>query len=89
MNEANVLELATQGLWTAALIAAPILLTALLLGLVVSLFQGLTQLQDQTLSFVPKIIGVGIALALSGAWMIQTLTSFTRNAFELLPSMLG
>jgi len=84
-----VVELATQLMWTAAMLAAPILLTALLVGLAVSLFQGLTSLQDQTLSFVPKIIGVGIALVISANWMVQNLVNFTRNSFELLPGMLG
>ena len=89
MSEAYVVELATQLMRTAAMLAAPILLTALLVGLAVSLFQGLTSLQDQTLSFVPKIIGVGIALVISANWMVQNLVNFTRNSFELLPGMLG
>ena len=89
MSEAYVVELATLLMWTAAMLAAPILLTALLVGLAVSLFQGLTSLQDQTLSFVPKIIAVGIALVISANWMVQNLVNFTRNSFELLPGMLG
>ena len=89
MSEEYVVELATQLMWTAAMLAAPILLTALLVGLAVSLFQGLTSIQDQTLSFVPKIIGVGIALVISANWMVQNLVNFTRNSFELLPGMLG
>jgi len=89
MNEANVQELAIQMMWTGAMLAAPILLTALIVGLAVSLFQGLTSLQDQTLSFVPKIIAVGIALVLSANWMIQNLLSFTRNAFDMLPGILN
>ena len=89
MNEANVQELAIQMMWTVAMLAAPILLTALIVGLAVSLFQGLTSLQDQTLSFVPKIIAVGIALVLSANWMIQNLLSFTRNAFDMLPGILN
>jgi flagellar biosynthetic protein FliQ len=76
-------------MWTAALLAAPILLTALIVGLAVSLFQGLTSLQDQTLSFVPKIIAVGIALILAASWMVQTLLSFTNNIFNMLPDLLG
>jgi flagellar biosynthetic protein FliQ len=67
MNETYVVELSVQWMWTAALLAAPVLLTALLVGLAVSLFQGLTSLQDQTLSFVPKIIAVGVA-RLSGSF---------------------
>lgn len=89
MTEVSVQELATQLMWTGALLAAPILLTALVVGLAISLFQGLTSLQDQTLSFVPKIIAVGIALVVSAGWMVQTLLAFTRNAFEVLPGLLG
>jgi flagellar biosynthetic protein FliQ len=89
MNETFVVELSVQFMWTAALLAAPILLTALLVGLAVSLFQGLTSLQDQTLSFVPKIIAVGVALVLAAGWMVQTLLGFTREAFGLIPGLLG
>lgn len=89
MNDANVQELTIQMLWTSAMLAAPILLTAVIVGFAVSLFQGLTSLQDQTLSFVPKIIAVGIALVLSANWMVQNLLSFTRNVFDLLPSILN
>ena len=88
MSEANVVELSTQLMWTAALLAAPILLTALIVGLAVSLFQGLTSLQDQTLSFVPKIIAVGIALVIAASWMVQTLLSFTVYAFAMIPDLL-
>jgi flagellar biosynthetic protein FliQ len=88
MSESNVVELSTQLMWTAALLAAPILLTALSVGLAVSLFQGLTSLQDQTLSFVPKIIAVGIALVIAASWMVQTLLSFTVNAFAMIPDLL-
>ncbi len=88
MSEANVVELSTHLMWTAALLAAPILLTALIVGLAVSLFQGLTSLQDQTLSFVPKIIAVGIALVIAASWMVQTLLSFTVNAFAMIPDLL-
>ena len=59
------------------------------MGFAVSLIQALTQLQDQTISFVPKIIAVGVALIISGNWMIQSLVSFTYDSFQLLPSMLG
>jgi flagellar biosynthetic protein FliQ len=89
MNEANVQELTIQMMWTAAMLAAPILLTAVIVGFAVSLFQGLTSLQDQTLSFVPKIIAVGIALVIAANWMIQSLLSFTRNAFDMLPGILN
>ena len=89
MADGYVMQLATMMVLTAAKLAAPILLTALLVGFAVSLIQALTQLQDQTIAFVPKIIGVGVALIISGNWMIQTLVNFTVDSFQLLPSMLG
>ena len=75
--------------WMMILVGGEILLTALLVGFAVSLIQALTQLQDQTIAFVPKIIAVGVALIISGNWMIQSLVSFTYDSFLLLPSMLG
>ena len=89
MADGDVMQLATLMVLTAAKLAAPLLLTALLIGFAVSLIQALTQLQDQTIAFVPKIIGVGVALIISGNWMIQTLVNFTFDSFQLLPSMLG
>ncbi len=89
MADGYVIQLTMMMLLTAAKIAAPILLTALLVGFAVSLIQALTQLQDQTIAFVPKIIAVGVALIISGNWMIQSLVNFTYDSFQLLPSMLG
>ncbi|MCX8528202.1 MAG: flagellar biosynthetic protein FliQ [Candidatus Nanopelagicales bacterium] len=89
MADGYVMQLASMMVLTAAKLAAPLLLTALLIGFAVSLIQALTQLQDQTIAFVPKIIGVGVALIISGNWMIQTLVNFTFDSFQLLPSMLG
>jgi flagellar biosynthetic protein FliQ len=89
MADGYVIQLTMMMLLTAAKLAAPILLTALLVGFAVSLIQALTQLQDQTIAFVPKIIAVGVALIISGNWMIQSLVNFTYDSFQLLPSMLG
>jgi flagellar biosynthesis protein FliQ len=89
MADGYVIQLTTMMVLTAAKLVAPLLLTALLVGFAVSLIQALTQLQDQTISFVPKIIAVGVALIISGNWMIQSLVSFTYDSFQLLPSMLG
>jgi len=70
-------------------LSAPILLTSLVIGFTVSLFQSMTQIQEFTLAFVPKLIGVGIALLVSGNWMLHTLVTFTENLFERIPSLLG
>jgi flagellar biosynthesis protein FliQ len=73
----------------AAKVAAPILLTALLVGFMISLFQAATQIQEQTLSFVPKMIAVCIALLITGNWVLSQLVSFTHQLFESLPRLLG
>jgi flagellar biosynthetic protein FliQ len=89
MTDAAVTELALQMMIAGAKLSAPMLITALVVGFAVSLFQAVTQLQDATLAFVPKIIAVGIALLLAGNWMLQELISFTRLAFSMLPTLLG
>ena len=70
-------------------LSAPILVTSLVIGFAVSLFQSITQIQEVTLSFVPKVIGVGVALLVCGNWMMHTLVSFTQDRFAGLPGMLG
>jgi len=89
MTDAAVTELALQMMIAGAKLSAPMLITALVVGFAVSLFQAVTQLQDSTLAFVPKIIAVGIALLLAGNWMLQELISFTQLAFGMLPTLLG
>jgi flagellar biosynthetic protein FliQ len=70
-------------------LSLPILAPALVIGFVISLFQSMTQIQEFTLAFVPKLMGVGLALLISGNWMLHTLISFTQDLFERIPSMLG
>ena len=89
MTDTDVTEIATQTLLLAAKVAAPILLTALLVGFMISLFQAATQIQEATLSFVPKMIAVSIALLVTGNWVLSELISFTHHLFEMLPRLLG
>ena len=89
MTDAAVVELGLQAMVVAAKLCAPILLTALAIGFTVSLFQSVTQIQEVTLSFVPKCIGVGIALLVSGNWMLHEMVSFTHQLFEKLPQLLA
>jgi flagellar biosynthetic protein FliQ len=89
MSDADVTEIAVQTMLLAAKIAAPILLTALLVGFLISLFQAATQIQEQTLSFVPKMIAVAIALLVTGTWVLSELVSFTNDLFADLPRLLG
>jgi len=69
---------------TAAKVSAPILITVLLLGLVVSIFQATTQIQEQTLTFVPKLIAAAVVGILLGSWMLQTIISFTNRIFDMI-----
>jgi flagellar biosynthetic protein FliQ len=89
MDTNSVLDIGLQGLWVAAKLSAPVLITALVVGFAVSLVQSITQIQEVTLSFVPKAIAVGIALLVCGHWMISTMVSFTNEMFARIPQLLG
>ena len=88
MTDTQVTELALQTMMLAAKVAAPVLLTALLVGFLISLFQAATQIQEQTLSFVPKMIAVAIALLVTGNWVLSSLVDFTHTLFDQLPRLL-
>jgi flagellar biosynthetic protein FliQ len=89
MTDTSVIEIAMQAMIISAKLGAPILVTALAVGFGISLFQAATQIQEVTLSFVPKIIAVAVVVLLSGNWMLHELVSFTRQLFEMLPRLLG
>ncbi len=87
MTETFLATLGHDALLLALLIAAPLLGVSLLIGLMVSLFQAMTQINEQTLTFVPKIIGIGLVLLLAGPWMLQQMMRFTVQIMELMPNM--
>ncbi len=89
MSSNAVLDIALAAMTIAAKLAAPILLTALVVGFAVSLLQSITQVQEVTLSFVPKAIAVAVALLVTGHWMIAELVAFTQELFARIPSLLG
>ncbi|KNC17347.1 flagellar biosynthesis protein FliQ [Arthrobacter sp. RIT-PI-e] len=89
MDTNAVLDIGLAGIWVAAKLSAPILLTALVVGFAISLLQSITQIQEVTLSFVPKAIAVCIALLVCGHWMISEMVSFTHEMFERIPGLLG
>ena len=89
MSDTVIIELALRTMLVALKLSAPILVTSLVIGFTVSLFQSMTQIQEVTLAFVPKLVGVGLALLLCGNWMLHTLVTFTTDLFESLPTMLG
>jgi flagellar biosynthetic protein FliQ len=88
MTDTQVVQLGVQAFEISMKLGAPILLTALILGFGISLFQSVTQIQEATLSFVPKAVGVGVALLFSGNWMLHQMTSYTTNLFEQIPTLL-
>jgi len=89
MSDTTIISLALQTMLVALKLSAPILVTSLVIGFTISLFQSMTQIQEFTLAFVPKLIGVGIALLVCGNWMLHTLVDFTVNLFEGIPALLG
>ena len=89
MTPDMVIKLAEQSIFTIILISAPMLLIALAVGLLVSVFQAMTQIQEQTLAFIPKILAVFISLVVFGPWMLTMLLDYTRNLFQQLPRIIG
>lgn len=89
MTPETVLTLGQQALETATLLAAPLLLAALGIGLLVSLFQAATQINEMTLSFVPKLLIMVITLLLAGSWMLELLMDFTRQLYNTIPQWIG
>ena len=86
--DTSVVEIAVQTMIICAKLCAPILVISLAIGLLVSLFQSVTQIQEITLTFVPKLIGVGLVLMLSGHWMLGELIGFTNHLFDMVPRLL-
>jgi flagellar biosynthetic protein FliQ len=87
MDTATVIDLGRQALWTIALVSAPLLLVALAVGLVIGIIQAATSINEMTLSFIPKLIAMALALLLFGSWMLVTLVDFTRSIFERIPTL--
>ncbi len=85
MNDAQVIAIAGEALWTALLVSAPILVVTLLIGVVVSVFQAMTQVNEATLTFVPKLLGVFAVSAVMGPWMVGTMVQYTHRLFATLP----
>lgn len=87
MTPDRALDFLNDMLWSAALIAGPVMLATLLVGLTISIFQVATQIQEITLSYVPKIVVAGIMLIILGPWMVSQLTGFARGLYLTIPSL--
>lgn len=78
-----------DGIFQVLIIAAPVLLIGMTIGLLISIFQATTSIQEQTLTFVPKIVAIFLTLAFFGPWMFSSMREFTLNLFKLIPEMVG
>ena len=89
MSPEVVVTVGRHALEMTLMLAAPLLLTALAVGLIVGIFQAATQINEMTLSFIPKLLAMAAVLALTGPWMLRTLVEYTRGLIESIPGMIG
>ena len=89
MDQDTVVSLATQAMTLAVEVAGPILLVGLALGLIVSIFQAVTSIQEQSLSFIPKIIALGVLIVVLGPWMLGQLVNYAQNLYTSIPQLIG
>jgi flagellar biosynthetic protein FliQ len=89
MSPEMVVTIGRQALEMTLMLSAPLLLTALAVGLIVGIFQAATSINEMTLSFIPKLLAMAAVLALTGPWMIRSLVEYTRGLIESIPSLVG
>lgn len=89
MTPETVLDVGREALWVIALISAPLLLSALAVGLIVGMIQAATQIQEMTLTFIPKLIVLALTLLISGSWMLNVITDFSTTLIQSIPELIG
>lgn len=89
MNQDTVLLISKKALVMTAMVSAPILISALIVGLAVAMFQAMTQINESTLSFIPKLVVVALIIILGGHWMLNSLMGYTTSLFASIPSLIG
>jgi flagellar biosynthetic protein FliQ len=89
MDQDTVVSLATRAMTLAIEVAGPLLLVGLVIGLVVSVFQAVTQIQEQSLSFIPKIVGLAALIVILGPWMLGQLVNYAENLYSSIPQLIG
>ncbi len=89
MTPEMILDIGRNALWVTALLSAPLLLSALAIGVLVGMIQAATQIQEMTLTFIPKLIVMAIALVISGSWMLGLLTDFSTRLIQSIPGLIG
>jgi flagellar biosynthetic protein FliQ len=87
MDESQIIDLAHRAMYVASVTAVPVLLLCLVVGLIVSIFETATQIHEQALSFIPKVVAVVVLLAMIGSWMATEIESFTREIFKAIAGM--
>ena len=89
MTPTSVVELGRQALEVTLLVSAPLFIAALVTGLVISIFQAATQINETTLSFVPKLVAIFLTLVIAGPWMLSVLIGYIQQLYEAIPTMIG
>jgi len=89
MTPETVISIGQQALWVTMLIASPMLLSALAVGLLVGMFQAATQINEMTMSFIPKLLVLVLALIVAGPWMLTVIMNFTKQLMEQIPSLIS
>jgi flagellar biosynthesis protein FliQ len=89
MTPEGVMTMGAQAMQVTLMVAAPVLLVVLIIGLMVSIFQAATQINEQTLTFIPKLVGVIVTLIFAGPWMLNTMVDYMRTVFMSIPSFAG
>jgi flagellar biosynthetic protein FliQ len=89
MSQDTVVSLVVDAMGVALKVAVPMLLVALVVGLAVSIFQAVTQIQEQTLTFIPKVAAIALVIVVAGPWMLGQIVSYTQNLYEQIPSLIG
>ncbi|MES2150422.1 MAG: flagellar biosynthesis protein FliQ [Pseudomonadota bacterium] len=89
MNPESVMTMGRTAMEVTLMVAAPMLLVALIIGLVVSIFQAATQINEATLSFIPKLVGIFVALVIAGPWMLSVMLDYMRQVFTGIPGLIG
>ena len=89
MTPELVMDIGRQAVEMTLILSGPVLLAALVIGLIISIFQSATQINEQTLSFIPKLVGIFLTLILAGPWMLQMMVDYIRRLFESIPQIIG
>ncbi len=89
MTPELVMDIGRQAIEMTLMLSGPLLLAGLVIGLIISIFQAATQINEQTLSFIPKLVGVFLTLILAGPWMLQMMVDYIRRLFESIPQIIG